>query len=83
VPPAFVASARFDNVGKIGNVAAPLLLVHGNADTYIQPKYAHELYDHAADPKRLELFDGADHDTVPYVDPARYRDVVTSFLAGK
>ena len=82
VPPSFVASAKFDNLDKIGDAGAPVLLMHGNADTFIQPKYAHELYDRAAQPKRLELFDGATHDTVPYVDPTRYHDVVTSFLAG-
>jgi fermentation-respiration switch protein FrsA (DUF1100 family) len=81
VPPDFVATYKFDNVDKIGSVGAPVLIMHGNADTYIQPKYAHELYGRAAEPKRMELFDGATHDTVPYVDPGRYHDVVTSFLA--
>jgi fermentation-respiration switch protein FrsA (DUF1100 family) len=82
VPPEFVATTKFDSIDKIASAGAPVLVMHGTADPYVQPKYATELYDRAAQPRRLEFFDGATHDTVPTVDPAHYHDVVTSFLAG-
>lgn len=48
-----------DLVGKI--TPAPLLLVHGNDDHYFPPSVATELYDAAAEPKRLMILPGFGH----------------------
>jgi alpha/beta superfamily hydrolase len=39
----------------------PLLLVHGDRDGVIPPDTAHTIYDWAFEPKRLEMFAGAEH----------------------
>jgi alpha/beta superfamily hydrolase len=39
----------------------PLLLVHGTADTMLDAEASRDIYERAREPKRLELYEGADH----------------------
>jgi alpha/beta superfamily hydrolase len=39
----------------------PLLIIHGDRDIIIPPATAHKIYDWAWEPKRLEMFPGAEH----------------------
>jgi fermentation-respiration switch protein FrsA (DUF1100 family) len=39
----------------------PLLMIHGEADTYIKPEMARALFDHARGPKEFWLVEGAKH----------------------
>lgn len=58
-------SARWTNppppANLVPDIAAPLALVHGTADRFIQPRDAEELYEAARDPRRLELVEGMGH----------------------
>jgi hypothetical protein len=64
LPVGFVTNHRFDNYAKIDAVGAPLLVLHGDADTFLMPAYGRELYDKALEPKEFHLVPGADHGEV-------------------
>lgn len=65
-------------VRRIAAVRAPILILHGEADRQVSTRHARELA--AAQPAaRLELFEGADHFSIPK-DP-RYGPIVAGFLA--
>ena len=48
-------------IDRIATVEAPTLIIHGDADGIIPLPHARRLYDAAGEPKRMEVFDGADH----------------------
>jgi len=69
--------SRLKPLLRMGEVHAPLLVIHGRDDRQIGLHHAQLLAD-ASPGARLELLDGADHWTVP--TSARYGEVVVSFL---
>lgn len=61
LPVRWLVRDRFDNAAKLGTVKAPVLVLHGTADTMIPPEHAQRLA--VANPRaRLELLPGFDHD---------------------
>jgi uncharacterized protein len=63
----------------IADIAVPVLLIHGGADTYNPTAMAHEL--HAAQPHAdLWIVPGADHVMSYFTDPGAYRKRVEQFL---
>ena len=58
------ASMRYDSLAAIRQVQAPLLVIHGEADTLVPPEHSRRLYQAAREPKRLLLVPGADHNDV-------------------
>ena len=61
LPARWLVRHRFDNAAKLGGVTAPVLIVHGTADTMIAPDHALALA--RANPRaRLVLMPGLDHD---------------------
>ena len=52
---------RFDSAAKIGKVAAPLLIVHGERDRTIPVRLARKLFRRAREPKQAAFIPGADH----------------------
>ena len=52
---------RFDSVAKIGKVAAPLLIVHGERDRTIPARLARKLHSRAREPKEAVFIPEADH----------------------
>ena len=56
----FVACDRFDVVGRLGEIAAPVVVVCGTQDRLTPVKYAAYLRDHLRD-ARLHLVEGAGH----------------------
>lgn len=59
--------AVYDTRGKIGGFAGDLLVMHGEADTYVMPRYGLQVVDAAtgARQRRWVPVPGADHETVP------------------
>jgi len=70
---------RFDNTAKIDRIGAPLLLMHGPDDRVVPFRLGQRLFDAAADPKQLAVFDGAGHNDL--YDHGAAMTVLT-FLAG-
>ena len=58
----------------------PLLMIHGEADTYIRPSMARALFDAARGPKELWLVEGAKHNQALQVANGEYRRRVLAFF---
>jgi fermentation-respiration switch protein FrsA (DUF1100 family) len=61
LPVSLLLRHRFSSIDSIRRVKAPILIVHGDADTIIPVLHARLLHEAAAEPKRIEVFEGADH----------------------
>lgn len=53
----------------------PLLIVHGETNELYKPREARSLYEHAAEPKRLEIIEGAGHTEWMFDDHPTFRNV--------
>ena len=58
----------------------PLLMIHGEKDTYIRPPMARALFDRARDPKEFWLVPGAKHNQALQVAGDEYRRRVLEFF---
>jgi alpha/beta superfamily hydrolase len=55
-------SSQLSGAHVVADLASrPLLLIHGTADDILPPRSSELIYERAGDPKRLMLFEGADH----------------------
>lgn len=61
LPVRLLSKYVFGSLDKIRDVSAPVLIVHGDRDTLIPLLHAETLYAAAKEPKRMEVFAGADH----------------------
>lgn len=61
VPTDLLLRSRFDNMAKIASVEAPVLILHGDADTLIPHDHARQLAALRADAE-LQIFAGRGHD---------------------
>jgi len=67
VPAGWLYENPFDNVGAVASQAAPVLVIHGKGDLYIDPSHAEAVYAAASDPKALWLVPGGNHSNIiPY-----------------
>jgi hypothetical protein len=60
VPCRWLLRDRFDNLSRIGNIAAPMLILHGSKDSTVPTEHAHILAK-AAPRARLVLISNANH----------------------
>jgi alpha-beta hydrolase superfamily lysophospholipase len=75
-----VLTQRFDSAARIGQVTAPLLILHGMADNVVPHTMADELYRRAGSPdKRVVKLEGATH-SGRSGSAAAYRHAVLSFV---
>ena len=58
----------------------PVLLIHGESDSYVPYEMSRELYDANPENIQFESFPGADHGLSFLSDPARYREVINGFI---
>ena len=72
LPVGLVMSVKLDNIGRIGEVKMPLLIIHGVSDTVIPFKMGKELFDAAPEPKTFLPVAGGDHSDCYYVAPEEY-----------
>ncbi len=64
---------RFDAAARIGAVRAPVLVVHGSADSLIPPELGRALYAQAPEPKRFVLVEGGSHHNTHGLGQEAYR----------
>jgi alpha-beta hydrolase superfamily lysophospholipase len=64
---------RFDAASRIDRIGSPLLVVHGERDSLIQPELGRALYERAREPKRFVLVEGGSHHNTNAVGQAQYR----------
>ncbi len=81
IPSSYVMEGSYDNAAKIGRVGAPVLVIHGVNDTFIDiDKNGQVVFDHANPPKRMVRVAGANHTDIPAVmGDSAYRALVRDF----
>ena len=82
IPGSYVMEGEYRNDEKIKLIHAPLLLIHGIADKFIDiEKNSAVIFRNANDPKEFVRVPGADHSTIPAaMGEAAYCDTVRSFI---
>ncbi|MEW6737774.1 MAG: alpha/beta hydrolase [Acidobacteriota bacterium] len=71
---------KFCNIDKINKVRCPVLIIHGKTDEVISHTHAEVLFQHAPEPKRLFLVEGAGHNNVQWVAGAAYTQTLNDFM---
>jgi hypothetical protein len=61
VPARWLVLDRYDNLGRIAQIGAPLLIVHGEADRTVPFRHGQTLYAKAAEPKTMVALPGVAH----------------------
>lgn len=81
LPLGAVLTQRFDSIGKVGRLGAPVLFVHGTADRFVPASMSEQLFAAAPEPKRLLLVESAGHSNATYVAFERYVAAVRDLVA--
>ena len=79
LPVGWLMHDRFDSAAKIGSVAAPILILHGERDFTVPIRFGRRLHNAAADPREFAHFPAAGHNDL-YDHGAAER--VLAFLEG-
>jgi uncharacterized protein len=80
-PIGWLVTPQWDNVERIKQVEAPVLLLHGLADDYVRPEFSQKIYDAANEPKKLVMVEDADHGDVPdKMGPEEYARVIHEWV---
>ncbi|MEZ4316135.1 MAG: alpha/beta hydrolase [Myxococcota bacterium] len=79
--PGWFWAEEFDNVREIAKITAPVLIVHGLADDFIDPDSALQLYAAAPAPKQLWRPEGVGHADLHEVEPEAFTARALDFFA--
>ncbi len=71
---------RFESVQKVARIGSPLLVVHGSADSLIQPTLGRQLYDAATEPKAFVMVEGGTHHNTMGMGQAQYRAAIAQLF---
>ena len=78
---------RFDSIGKISRIHAPLLMLHGSQDDTVPVHLGEQLFAAANTPKQWLVVENAAHSDLDLADPVRYqaslRNFATRYLSGQ
>ena len=72
---------KYDTLGKIGHINAPLLILHSRHDEYFGIRQAERLLAAAREPKQLVELRGGHNDAFLVSEPT-YREALKQFLSG-
>ena len=70
----------FDSASRIGQVRAPVLVVHGSEDQLIPAELGRALFDKASEPKRFVLVEGGSHHSTNAVGQAQYKQALSDLF---
>jgi hypothetical protein len=73
---------RYDNVGKVGRLRMPLLVLHGDRDDVVPFTQGRRLFDAAPEPKRFFAIPGASHNDTYLVGGDAYWKALGGFFDG-
>lgn len=71
---------RFDAASRIGEVGAPVLVVHGSEDRLIRPDLGRALFDKAREPKRFVLVPGGSHHNANALGQGQYKQALNELF---
>ncbi len=72
---------RYDSMAKVGRLAAPLLVLHGDRDDVVPLEAGRKLFDGAKEPKVFYAIRGAGHNDTYVVGGREYFRVLREFVA--
>ncbi len=73
---------KYDSLGKIDKIAAPLLVLHGDRDDVVPFAAGRELFEAANEPKEFYTIRGAGHNDTYLVGGEEYFGVLRRFMEG-
>jgi fermentation-respiration switch protein FrsA (DUF1100 family) len=73
---------RYDNLGKIGRLRMPLLVLHGDSDNVVPFAQGRRLFEAAPEPKRFYAIPGASHNDTYVAGGEPYWRAIAEFLDG-
>jgi fermentation-respiration switch protein FrsA (DUF1100 family) len=82
LPARWLVRTRYDNLGKVGRLAMPLLVLHGDRDEVVPFAQGQRLFEAAPEPKRLFAIPGAGHNDTYVVGGPAYWKAIADFLDG-
>ena len=80
LPLAPLITQKLDAGSRIAQVGSPVLVVHGDSDSLIQPALGRRLYERAAEPKRFVLVDGGSHHNTNAIGQPLYRQALAELF---
>jgi hypothetical protein len=72
----------YDNLGKVGYVKVPVMVVHGDQDEIIPVDMGRRVYEAAPEPKELYIIPGAHHNDTYLVGGKTYFERLKNFIFG-
>lgn len=77
----YLFRTRYDTLGRMGQVRAPILVLHGDADEVVPFRHGRAVFEAAPDPKAFHRIAGARHNDTFLVGGEAYWEVWERFLA--
>lgn len=82
LPAGLLLRDRYPSLDRIGSIDVPLLVIAGTGDSIVPPEQSRRLFEAAADPVRLVMIDGADHNDFALLAGGELLEAVSEFCAG-
>ena len=76
----YLLRSRYDSMSKIGDVHAPVLVLHGDWDETIPIDVGRRLFEAANEPKRFHVIEGGGHNDGHMVGGAAYYKALRAFV---
>ena len=73
----------YDNLGKIGKLKVPVLIIHGADDEIIPVEMGRRLSAAAPEPKELYIINGAHHNDTYLVGGKAYFERLKTFISSR
>ena len=67
---------------EVRKAKVPILLIHGDADTFVPCSMCDEIYDNCASPKTKLIIKDASHAESYYKDTKTYESALDKFIGG-
>ncbi len=80
LPTGWFFKGPYDNVAEIEHITAPILIIHGLEDDFINPKSAELLFEAAPQPKEIWQPKGVGHSDLYEVRPEEFEERALDFL---
>jgi alpha-beta hydrolase superfamily lysophospholipase len=80
LPMSALITQRFESVRKVGQIGAPLLVVHGSDDQLIPAQLGRKLFDAAQEPKQFVLVEGGTHHNTGALGLAQYQEALATLF---
>lgn len=80
LPIGYLLNQRFDSISKVPALKIPVLFIHGTWDKKVPVSMGKQLYAAAAEPKKLLLIEGGEHNSSGAIGWVEYQNAVTDFV---